>query len=103
MTNEELLQTLSELGIPVAYRQFSKPVKPPFICYLETFTRNFGADGVTFQKIRHIQVELYTKLKDGQLEEQMERLLHDHSIPWDSTESFLDDEKVYQIIYDIEV
>ena len=54
-----------------------------------------------YQKINHIQVELYTKLKDPELEDKVEQALS--SFFWDKTEEYIDSERCYQILYEIEV
>lgn len=54
-----------------------------------------------YHKIDHIQVELYTKLKDQEAEDRVENALS--SLYWDKTEEYIDSERCYQILYEIEV
>lgn len=97
---EELLETTE---LPVAYYAFPENEAPPlpFICYLVPFTNNFSADGKVYQKINHIQVELYTKFKSPEIEEKVEQALS--SFYWEKTETYLEDEKCFEIIYELEV
>lgn len=97
---EKLLRTV---GLPVAYRAFPVGKAPPlpFICYLFSYSSNFDADDRVYQKIAHINVELYTLEKKPDLEEKLETVLAD--LCWEKAEEYLDDEKCYEIIYEIEV
>lgn len=103
----EFARILKTTGLPVAYRSFPEgdsqnpPPNLPFICYLETGTTNFAADGVVYQKIKELAVELYTKNKDVSVEEKVEKALS--SFYWNKEEDYLDDEKCYMIVYSLEV
>ena len=103
MSLEEFKKILKTTGLPVAYYAFPENAAPalPFICYLVPFTNNFGADGKVYEKINHIQVELYTKMKNQEIEEKVENALS--SFYWEKTEIYLEDEKCFEIIYELEV
>nr|DAR81350.1 MAG TPA: tail completion protein [Caudoviricetes sp.] len=103
MRLEELKTLLGTTGLPVTYRAWPENDAPPmpYICYLVTYSNNFGADNRVYHKIDHIQVELYTKLKDPEAEDRVENALS--SLYWDKTEEYIDSERCYQILYEIEV
>lgn len=103
MTMEELEDLLKTTGFPVAYRAWPDKAAPPlpFICYLVAYSNNFGADNRSYHRIDHIQVELYTKQKDPAAEDKVEQALS--SFYWDKTEEYIDTERCYQILYEIEV
>lgn len=103
MRLEELKTLLGTTGLPVTYRAWPENDAPPmpYICYLVTYSNNFGADNQVYHKIDHIQVELYTKLKDQEAEDRVENALS--SLYWDKTEEYIDSERCYQILYEIEV
>lgn len=103
MRLEELKILLETTGLPVTYRAWPENDAPPmpYICYLVTYSNNFGADNRVYHKIDHIQVELYTKLKDPEAEDRVENALS--SLYWDKTEEYIDSERCYQILYEIEV
>ena len=103
MSLEELKTLLGTTGLPVTYRAWPENEAPPlpFICYLVAYSNNFGADNRVYHKIDHIQVELYTKLKDPEAEDRVENALS--SLYWDKTEEYIDSERCYQILYEIEV
>lgn len=103
MRIEAFKELLKTAGLPVAYYAFPENEAPqlPFICYLIPFTNNFSADGKVYQKINYVQVELYTKLKSPEIEEKVEEALS--SFYWEKTETYLEDEKCFEIIYELEV
>lgn len=103
MSFEEFKALLEQTGIPVAYYAFPENEAPPlpFLCYLAPYTNNFGADGAVYSKINHIQVELYTKNKNPETEEIVENALS--SFYWEKTETYLESEKCFEIIYELEV
>lgn len=103
MTLQELAALLETTGLPVAYRAFPAGKAPPlpYLCYLCTGTNNFDADDRVYQVYQGVDVELYTETKRPDLELAVEAALSD--VGWEKTEEYLDDEKCYQIIYEIEV
>lgn len=103
MTLAEVKNMLEESGMPVAYGSFPVGSAPPlpFICYLVTGSNNFIADGVVYQAVQAIDIELYTQQKDPDAEAAVEAALA--TLPWEKSEVYLDDEKCVQIVYEIEV
>lgn len=94
---------LETTGIPVTYRAFPEGEAPPlpFICYMETGSNNFGADGIVYKKIKGIQIELYTVRKDVESEDKVEQAIS--SFYWSKDENYIDSERCYQIVYEMEV
>lgn len=103
MTLDELANILEATGIPVAYSHFKDKQGLPFICYKESFTQNFMADGRVYKKRTFVDVELYTKYKDPGVEEKIEQVLEQNEIPWNAVETFINDEKAFQRIYEISI
>lgn len=103
MTLGELGALLKTTGLPVTYRAWPENEAPPlpFVCYMESGSNNFAADGVVYCSIKHMQVELYTKLKDPETEDKVEAALS--SFFWEKSETYLSTEECYQILYEIEV
>lgn len=100
---DELLKALSRLKLPFAYNHFAEgeAPTPPFICYMVEGSQNFFADDRVFDRIDRMTVELYTDKKDPKLETSVENALS--AFCWDKTEVYIQSEKLYQIIYEIEV
>jgi hypothetical protein len=103
MTLVELKQLLDTTGYPVAYSHFNNPVEAPFITYLVAFSSNQFADNKVHKKIQNIQVELYTNFKDLTAESTLESILDANEIPYETTETFIDSEQLFQKIYEIGV
>lgn len=101
---EELLQILSETQIPFAYHHFAEgeSPEPPFICYLLPESNNFSADGKVYYKINEVHIELYTDLKDLAVEQQLEDVLDEHGIFYNKSETWIESEKLYEVLYTFE-
>lgn len=103
MELKEICALLETTGLPVTYRAFPEGEAPPlpFICYMETGSNNFGADGIVYKKIKGIQIELYTVRKDVESEDKVEQAIS--SFYWSKDENYIDSERCYQIVYEMEV
>ena len=101
---EELLQILNETQIPYAYHHFAEgeSPEPPFICYLLPGSNNFSADGKVYYKINEVHIELYTDLKDLAVEQQLEDVLDEHGIFYNKSETWIESEKLYEVLYTFE-
>ena len=102
---EELLQILNETQIPFAYHHFAEgeSPEPPFICYLLLGSNNFSADGKVYYKINEVHIELYTDLKDLAVEQQLEDVLDEHGIFYNKSETWIESEKLYEVLYTFEM
>jgi NADPH-dependent ferric siderophore reductase len=104
MTFAELKNILDATGYPVVYSHFvSEPPGIPFIAYVEFDSSNFHADNRTYHKVRNINIELYTDKKDIQAEETIEALLDAHDLPYQTTETYIESERLFQKVYEIGV
>ena len=89
---------LKSLGIPVAYRVFQTPQSLPYIVFFIDDTDNEFADNSVYKICNSWVVELYTETKNPPLERELEAILP----PWNKVETYIDDEKMYQIAYSFE-
>jgi hypothetical protein len=103
MTLPELVQILKATGYPVAYSHFPSAPTVPFITYLESSSDNFQADNRTYQRVRIVDVELYTDKKDVTAELALETLLESNDLPYETLEIYVESEKLFQKIYTIGV
>ena len=109
MTLPELADLLNTTQMPVAYYAFpvddpdNPPPPLPFLVYLCTGTNNFSADGVVYHCIQSVQIELYTALKDPAAEAAVETALNGAGIFWNRSEVYLESERCWETIYEIEV
>lgn len=105
MTHEELMAVLAEAGLPIAYDHFAEGESPdpPFFCFLYPGSDNFAADGKVWYKIRQVNVELYTDLKDPELENRVEAVLDEHGIFYEKSEVWIESERLYEVLYTFEI
>lgn len=101
MNEATLFTLLKTTNLPVAYHHFTSPPTPPYIVYLFSYSSNFGADNKVYNGEKNYQVELYTKTKDPASEALIEGLFDANDIFWDKTETYIDSEDLYQILYEI--
>ena len=50
-----------------------------------------------------MNLELYTDSKDFALEQQVEQVLRTAEFTWNKTEDYLEDEEMYEVLYEMEV
>ena len=105
MTHNELMELLEETGLPIAYDHFAEGESPdpPFICFLYPGSDNFSADGKVWYKINQVNVELYTDLKNPELEDTVETLLDRHGIFYEKSEVWIESERLYEVLYTFEI
>jgi hypothetical protein len=96
-----LFTLLKSTGLPVAYHHFKTPPEPPYIVYLFAYSSNFGADNKVHKEIPNYQVELYTTKKDPVSEKLIEDLFDEHDIYWEKTETYIEGEGLFQVLYEI--
>lgn len=101
MSLEEIYEKLCTLGIPVAYLQFSKPQKLPFIAYYEEHTVIEGADNYNLFRRTTIRIEFYSEKKDPDFERKIENLFWTVEIE-KYKDIYLDDEKMFMTVFEFE-
>ena len=101
MDEAALFTLLKSTGLPVAYHHFTSPPTPPYIVYLFAYSSNFGADNKVHKEIPNYQVELYTTKKDPASEKLIEDLFDENDIYWEKTETFIESEGLFQVLYEI--
>lgn len=102
---DEIIEILEELGIPYAYDHFAEGESPdpPFICYRMPGSDNFAADGCVYYKIDDANIELYTDEKSPETEQKLEDILDNHGVFYNKSETWIESEKLYEVLYQMEV
>lgn len=100
-----MLESITGFSNKVAYYAFPVGNAPalPFICFYETDSDNFAADGIVYHAIKDITVELYSENRDIASEALIEAALLQSGIFWQKSIDYVDDEKMYMTIYEFEV
>lgn len=103
MTLSEMRTLLLGTGMPVSYSSIplDRNTVRPYICFFQDADRNFAADGIVYYARKVFTVRLYTDTRDEVSEGLVENSLT--GLYWTKEISFLDDEKLYEIQYSIEV
>ena len=105
MTHGEVMAMVAEMGLPYAYHHFAEgeSPEPPFIVFLYPEADNFAADGIVYFKMNWLHIELYTDLKQPDLEESIEAVLLKHGIFYSKSETWIESERMYEVLYGMEV
>ena len=105
MTHQEVLEMMDEMKLPHAYHHFveGESPEPPFLVFLYPNSDNFAADGMVYFKVNRLNIELYTDLKDVELEETVEAVLDEHGIFYEKSEVWIETENLYEVLYQMEV
>ena len=105
MTYDEITAMLEEAELPLAYDHFAEGESPdpPFLIFLFPRSDNFAADGRVYQKINVLHLELYTDRKQPDVEARVEAVLDRHGIVYDKSEVWIEDERLYEVLYTTEV
>jgi hypothetical protein len=108
VTLQELYTALKAIGYPVAYSHFEDtPQNPapklPYITYHEAYSSDLMADNRNYVDIPVIQIELYTDKKDLTAEAAVQNKLKELGLPYSKTGTYLEDEKLFQTIYEIQL
>lgn len=101
MTFKQVAKMIHDIGLPYSYYQFDNDtaVPPPFICYFYEGGNDVLADNSNYQKVETLIVELYTDDKDFTHEAAVESALNGAGLVYSREETFIDSEKMYEIIF----
>ena len=105
MTYEQIATMMEEMGLPFAYHHFAEGVSPapPFLLFLSPGENTFSADNYMYFSFKQLDIELYTDIKNPEIEENIERVLKRHKIYYTKSEVWIESEKLYEVLYEMEV
>lgn len=105
MTKADIPVMLGKMGLPFAYDHYAEgeAADPPFLVYRYPKSANFAADGIAYYKKDRLDLELYTDKKDLEIEEQVEAVLDEYGFFYSKSETWIDTEKMYEVLYEMEV
>lgn len=105
MTYEQIAGMIEEIGYPCNYYQFppGQASPPPFVVFWFPESADFMADNKNYSGIKELRIELYTDNKDFEAEAAVEEVLKKYEIPYQSTEMYIDDEQLFEVVYESEV
>ena len=105
MTYEEIAEMMQEIGLPFAYHHFAEgeSPNPPFLLFLSPGEHTFGADDLMYISFKKLDIELYTDEKSPEAEQRVEEILTQYGIFYTKNEIFIESERLYEVIYEMEV
>ena len=103
MTHDDLLTILNSTDLPVAYSHFSKSQSAPFVVFLRTNSDNVYADDSIVNQFNNYRIELYTDKKEAKTEKLVEDALLENGINYTIDESYIESEKRFLIVYEIQI
>ena len=105
MTYEQIAEMMEEMGLPFAYHHFAEGESPapPFLIFLSPGENTFSADNSMYFSFKMLDIELYTDVKNPELEKQVEQVLKRHKIYYTKLEVWIESEKLYEVLYETEV
>lgn len=96
---------LGQTGLNATYYQWPEKQAPKLPClvwYLPN-SDNFAADDKVYKHIETLNVELYTETKDFATEKAVEDILESWNMVWERSESYIENEHMYEVLYQMEV
>ena len=103
MTYEKLVAMLEEADLPLAYDHFAEGESPdpPFLVFLSPREDTFSADNIVYASFPEVNVELYTDKKSLKLEKKLQNIFADHEVHWEKSETYIDSERMYEVLYEL--
>ena len=105
MTYEQINGMMEEMGLPFAYHHFAEGESPapPFLLFLSPGENTFSADNYMYFSFKKLNIELYTDRKAPETEKKVEEILKKYQIFYNKSEIWIESEKLYEILYEMEV
>lgn len=103
MTLKEVATLIASFGFSCRYSHFSETPAPPYVVYYYPSENDVMADNSNYANRRQLFIELYTKGKDFTSESTIESALKGAGLTWYKQTDFLNDEKLFQTTYELEV
>lgn len=105
MLFSEIKTMLGQTGLPTTYYSWPESQVPslPYLVWYLPASGNFVADDKVYKRVDSLNVELYTKTKDFELEQAVEAVLDSWNMVWIKSEGYLEDEHMYEVLYEMEI
>ncbi len=103
MTYTDIVSEMRDLGFPCAYYAFTEAQQLPYVLVVETHNSDLVADNYNYKGLTNLQVELYHNIKHPPSEKLIESRLKELRLPYGKTEVFIDSERLFQVVYEIQL
>lgn len=103
MTLQELYIELKKLQLPVQYYMFQEGQAPrlPYIIYFNPSEQHANADNLTHIVAKDVIIEVYSEFKDLSLEDKLKELFNRNKLTYTFQETYLKEERMYMVAYQI--
>lgn len=105
MTREEVYTMVQSFDLPCAYYEFPDGTEqaPPFVVWFFSENTDVMADDSNYVDKEDLNIELYTSIRDFELEKTVEDVLSANGFSFAKEAAYIDAEKMWQISYEMEV
>ena len=103
MNQTQLQAALDTSGYPTVYGSFKDRVEPPYIVFIRPTADTVSSDYKVHGKYQNYNIELYTNKKDLAAEKKLEDIIGLIDPEYDTLETYIDTEKMYQVTYSITI
>ena len=105
MTYEQIASMIESIGLPFTYYQFAEKEvpAPPFVVFWYPDHNDDFADNTNYGRVVELNIELYTDNKDFTQEAAVERVLTAAGLAYEKSETYIDSERMYEVLYETEV
>lgn len=92
-------------GLELTYHHWKPGQVPklPYLVYYSTGSDDFKADNLNYIKFKEINIEFYSNKKDESSENKLTTFFDSQRIAYESYESYIEDEKMYEVLYEITI
>ena len=103
MTYLDIIAGMTSIGLPCAYHEWDDAPPLPYTLIVHTDNEDLMADNHNYQDVGNYRLELYTAGKHPPTEKKVEQWLKDHRIPYGKSAVFLSSERMWLIVYEIQL
>lgn len=103
MLQSEVYELLRSTGLEVYFYEADTDPTLPYIVYLKDGETAWGADERNFLRKEGYIAELYSARKDFENQGKIEAALDAAGIPYDVTEDYIEEEKMYLAAFTFEI
>jgi hypothetical protein len=98
-----LIDEIKSLNFPCIYGSYKSSPSIPFTTVVFAYSNDMMADNNNYAAIGNYQLEYYNKIKFPPDEKKIENKLKELRLPYIKTETYIESEDLYQIIYEFQL
>ena len=96
---------MKSIGLPYAYYSWPEGAAPdlPYVVYYFPTGSTEAADNTVWNGVLALNIELYTNKRSAGVESKIETALAKYDLPFTRSESYLNEERMFEVLYETEV